>query len=95
VRLTAITWWQRSPCLRSAEATRLTWNTRSAEMGRPGPALAVNSSQPAARKAAHQILIVGGGAGGLELATRLALDRAFFEGAVGYPLQVLFRLDAP
>jgi SAM-dependent methyltransferase len=25
----------------------------------------------------------------------LALDRAFFEGAVGYPLQVLFRLDAP
>jgi NADH:ubiquinone reductase (H+-translocating) len=35
------------------------------------PALAVNSSQPAARKAAHQILIVGGGAGGLELATRL------------------------
>ncbi len=24
----------------------------------------------------------------------LALDRAFFEGAVGYPLQVLFRLDA-
>jgi NADH:ubiquinone reductase (H+-translocating) len=35
------------------------------------PALAVNSSQPAARKAVHQILIVGGGAGGLELATRL------------------------
>jgi len=25
----------------------------------------------------------------------LALDRAFFEGAVGHPLQVLFRLDAP
>ena len=25
----------------------------------------------------------------------LALDRAFFEGAVGYPLQVLFRIDAP
>ncbi len=24
----------------------------------------------------------------------LALDRAFFEGAVGYPLQVLFRIDA-
>jgi hypothetical protein len=23
------------------------------------------------------------------------LDRAFFEGAVGYPLQVLFRIDAP
>jgi NADH dehydrogenase len=30
-----------------------------------------HSSQPAARKAAHRILIVGGGAGGLELATRL------------------------
>ena len=26
--------------------------------------------------------------------THLALDRAFFEGAVGYPLQVLFRIDA-
>jgi hypothetical protein len=25
---------------------------------------------------------------------QLALDRAFFEGAVGYPLQVLFRIDA-
>jgi len=50
--------------------TRLTRNTRSAEMGRPA-ALAVNSSQPTARKAAHQILVVGGGAGGLELATRL------------------------
>ena len=25
----------------------------------------------------------------------LALDRAFFEGAAGYPLQVLFRIDAP
>jgi SAM-dependent methyltransferase len=25
----------------------------------------------------------------------LAMDRAFFEGAVGYPLQVLFRIDAP
>jgi ubiquinone/menaquinone biosynthesis C-methylase UbiE len=25
----------------------------------------------------------------------LALDRAFFEGAVGHPLQVLFRIDAP
>ena len=25
----------------------------------------------------------------------LALDRAFFEGAVGYPLQVLFRIDVP
>jgi len=25
----------------------------------------------------------------------LALDRAFFEAAVGYPLQVLFRIDAP
>jgi SAM-dependent methyltransferase len=25
----------------------------------------------------------------------LALDRAFFEGAVGYPLQLLFRIDAP
>ena len=25
----------------------------------------------------------------------LALDPAFFEGAVGYPLQVLFRIDAP
>jgi ubiquinone/menaquinone biosynthesis C-methylase UbiE len=24
----------------------------------------------------------------------LALDRAFFEGAMGYPLQVLFRIDA-
>jgi SAM-dependent methyltransferase len=24
----------------------------------------------------------------------LALDRAFFEGAVGYPLQLLFRIDA-
>jgi hypothetical protein len=24
----------------------------------------------------------------------LALDRAFFEGAVGYPVQVLFRIDA-
>jgi hypothetical protein len=24
----------------------------------------------------------------------LALDRAFFEGAVGYPLQALFRIDA-
>jgi len=24
----------------------------------------------------------------------LALDRAFFEGAIGYPLQVLFRIDA-
>jgi hypothetical protein len=24
----------------------------------------------------------------------LALDRAFFEGAAGYPLQVLFRIDA-
>ena len=24
----------------------------------------------------------------------LALDRAFFEGAVGHPLQVLFRIDA-
>jgi NADH:ubiquinone reductase (H+-translocating) len=31
----------------------------------------VNSTQPAARKATQQILIVGGGAGGLELATRL------------------------
>jgi NADH dehydrogenase len=30
-----------------------------------------HSSQPAAREAAHRILIVGGGAGGLELATRL------------------------
>ena len=30
-----------------------------------------HGSQPAARKAAQQILIVGGGAGGLELATRL------------------------
>ena len=27
-------------------------------------------------------------------AEHLALDRAFFEGAVGYPLQVLFRIDA-
>ena len=25
----------------------------------------------------------------------LALDRSFFEGAAGYPLQVLFRIDAP
>lgn len=25
----------------------------------------------------------------------LALDRAFFEGAMGYPLQVLFRIDVP
>ena len=25
----------------------------------------------------------------------LALDRAFFEGAAGYPLQLLFRIDAP
>jgi SAM-dependent methyltransferase len=25
----------------------------------------------------------------------LALDRAFFEGAVGYPLHILFRIDAP
>jgi SAM-dependent methyltransferase len=25
----------------------------------------------------------------------LALDRAFFEGAVGYPLQLLFRIDVP
>lgn len=25
----------------------------------------------------------------------LALDRAFFQGAAGYPLQVLFRIDAP
>ena len=24
----------------------------------------------------------------------LALDRSFFEGAAGYPLQVLFRIDA-
>jgi NADH:ubiquinone reductase (H+-translocating) len=31
----------------------------------------VNSRQPTARKPVHQILIVGGGAGGLELATRL------------------------